>query len=90
MAATHMETPLDTPRSLRVRLGLRQEDLAVRAHVTTRTLTNLDAGRSVRTTSIKRVAVVLGVTPGTLLDAMERERVIRKSRSFFRRHGVRP
>lgn len=79
----------ETPRSLRYSLGIRrQEDLARLAQVTSRTLTEIEAGRPARVSTIKRVAHALRVTPGTLLDAMERERVLTKSRAFFRRHKI--
>lgn len=82
MESTGQQT--DTPKSLRARLGLHQEELADRANVSARTMTEIDAGRDVRPSSIRRVSRVLGVTPGQLLDAMDRERVLRRSRSMFR------
>lgn len=78
--------PLDTPRSLRARLGLHQDEVADRAQVSARTVTEIDAGRPVRIDSVRRVARVLGVSPGSLVDAMEREVQIRKSLRAFRLH----
>lgn len=76
-------TTLDTPKSLRIRLGLHQEELAERAPLSARTVTEIDAGRDVSLASIRRASRVLDVSPGTLVDAMERERWLRKSRSMF-------
>lgn len=77
------ERPLDTPKSLRVQRGLTQEEAAQLAHITQRTLTEIDAGRDVRLSSIRRYAKSLGVTEGALVDAMARERALRNSRRMF-------
>lgn len=73
-----MTTPaaeaLDTPKSLRARLGLSQADLAKRARVGLRTLCQVEAGREVRLGSVRAFAAVLGVTTADLVAAMERRR----------------
>lgn len=69
---------LDTARSLRVRLGLDQRTTAERADVGVRTLAVMEAGGDVRTRAVRRVAKVLGVSPGAYLDAMCREFTLRR------------
>lgn len=78
MEATAVQS-LDTPRSLRAQFGLHQADVAEKAQVSARTITEIDAGRDVAVRSVRRVAHVLRCTPGHLLDAMERERVLRRT-----------
>ena len=75
---------LETPKSLRARYGLRQSDIAERAQVAMRTVSEIDAGHDVSVRSIRRVARVLDVSPGLLVDAMERERALRRRMNLDR------
>ena len=75
---------IETPKSLRARHGLRQADLAEKAQVALRTVSEIDAGHDVSVRSIRRVARVLDVSPGLLVDAMERERALRRRMNLDR------
>lgn len=63
-----------TPRSLRVRLGLTQIELAARAQVADRTVRNLEDGLDVSLENLRAIADALGVTAGVLLEALDAER----------------
>jgi len=84
MDTTATTPALDTPRSLRVRLGLDQVDLQALAHVSDRTIREIEHGRNVNVSSISAVSKPLGVTPGALLDALLRVKALRASRRMFR------
>lgn len=77
-----------TPRSLRAELGIDQSDLAERAGVGLRTVTELEAGRNVSVESIEKIARVLGVTPGALLDAKRREAALRTAAPLAERRRL--
>lgn len=74
---------LDTPRSLRVRLGLTQEVLARRARIMVRTLSTLERGDAVGLSVVRRAAAVLGTSAGYLVDSMENERALRAARKAW-------
>ena len=60
-------------KAARVKQGLTQEDLAALADIDRPYLTALEAGRKQPSLStIYKTAVGLGLTPGALLDAVER------------------
>lgn len=84
MTTNDSATVLDTPRSLRVRIGLRAADLAGRARVSPRTVCEIEQGRDVRLGSIRAVAAALGVEPAALVVSMERQAAMRKSAPLFR------
>jgi transcriptional regulator with XRE-family HTH domain len=75
---------LDTPRSLRVRLGLRASDIAKRARVASRTVCEIEQGRDVRLESLRAVAAALEVDAAVLLHSMERQAAMKKSAPLFR------
>ena len=66
-----------TPRSLRVRLGLTQIELAARAKVADRTVRNLEDGLDVSLENLRAIAEALEVPAAVVLDALEAERVRR-------------
>lgn len=72
-----------TPASLRVRLGLSQEQVALRASeiagskVSTSTVRRLERGRSVGLDHLRAIAGALVVTVDALIAAMDAERARR-------------
>ena len=68
-----------TPRSLRVRLGLTQLELAARAKVADRTVRNLEDGLDISLANLRAIAETLGVSAAPLLEALDAERA-RRSR----------
>lgn len=73
-----METTKDTVRVLRVRAGFRsQAAVAALAKVKVRTYSDVEAGKGSRSTTLRKIAPVLGVSPGQLLDASIAEEELR-------------
>lgn len=66
-----------TPKSLRVRLGLTQIELAARAKVADRTVRNLEDGLDISLDNLRAIAEALEVPAAVVLDALEAERVRR-------------
>jgi transcriptional regulator with XRE-family HTH domain len=67
-----------TPRSLRVRLGLTQIELAARAKVADRTVRNLEDGLDVSLENLRAIAEALEVPAAVVLEALEAERARRR------------
>lgn len=67
-----------TPRSLRVRLGLTQDELAKKAGVSARTVSSLEEGLDVSLDTIRAVSKALGVEAQVLIEAIDAERARRK------------
>ena len=84
MTTSERAQVLDTPRSLRVRLGLRASDVAKRARVAARTVCEIEQGRDVRLESLRAVAAALEVGAAVLLLSMERQAAMKKSAPLFR------
>jgi len=73
-----MQTDLrHTPRSLRVRLGLTQLELAARAGVADRTVRNLEDGLDITLENLRAIAGTLEVSAAVLLEALDAERARR-------------
>lgn len=79
----------ETPRSLRVRLGISQETLARRAGVAIRTLSQIENGRSVRLALVQRVASALDLETPQYVAAMERRAAQLKAGPLSRRRARR-
>ena len=80
---------LDTPRSLRVRLGLQQIDVADAAPMSVKTVCQIEAAGRVSVASVRKFAHVVRVTPGFVLDAMDRQRSLARRANLFKKGGGR-
>lgn len=89
MATTTIETR-DTSKSLRTRTGLTQEETARRAHCGRTALAACESGGDALLKTIRKIAGVLGVTPGEYVDGIETRRAqLRIGGITRKRNGLR-
>lgn len=74
METTSIADVRDTPKSLRVRMGLTQEDVARMARMAVRTVGAAESGGRISLDTAERIAHVVHVSPGFYVDARENER----------------
>jgi transcriptional regulator with XRE-family HTH domain len=82
-----MESTTDlrhTPRSLRARLGLTQGEVAKRAGVSLRTITNIEAGADLGLANLRAIAGALEIPIEVLVGAIDTVRARKQRRRASR------